>query len=585
MTIQYSKKSLILAIVIICFALIISAISFIVFSPKRELFKVEFVKGYNDILVCTYRKGEKISFPEVPSKFGYKFIGWSLEKDEEVFLTQEIVIDKEMTLYAKWEEQMYTLSYKNLNVNISLNSEFNVQEDKLKIVGINETVEITEPNKEGFRFVEWNITDGINVYRLSSFKLEQMHGTNLELVPVLKEIVVSFKIEENEKIKIHNLSHDGKISVKDKLTFDIMLDESINKSEILVSATNGEILVDKLNGIYNVSIYNFNKDFEVSIGNIKTNSYKVFFNNQDEVEEKEFLHGENLILPSLNRNGYNLVGFKDYDGRYYFSDYIVSSDLNLFAVWEEAIYNVELPKTNGMFVINYGGEYLTTSKKISKNYNEILEFEITLSNAYNNSNIVVYATTAHGNIYPRLSNNKYIFDYICCDMQIVVDNVELNSYEVSIDGISYGRFGYGTWLYVDGNNITIKDIVSGGETRVNTIVEDDCFSGWICNETIVVNCIVQDIADKNSKIDIKGSYSKKVARIRLVPNGGSIEELEIVIVEGEDYSLPSPTRYGYKFVGWFTKLVEVNTIVDESLSTKFEEITDVFIVLYAGWTK
>ena len=49
--------------------------------------------------------------------------------------------------------------------------------------------------------------------------------------------------------------------------------------------------------------------------------------------------------------------------------------------------------------------------------------------------------------------------------------------------------------------------------------------------------------------------------------------------------MPIPTKQGYKFAGWYVKLVEVNTQVDDAQSVKFAQITDTYMVLYAGWIK
>ena len=170
-------------------------------------------------------------------------------------------------------------------------------------------------------------------------------------------------------------------------------------------------------------------------------------------------------------------------------------------------------------------------------------------------------------------------------MEFVVENITLNCYSITVGGTNYGEFGYGSWIYVDGDEILIKNISTNEEVKVKTLISDDNFGGWFCNNHILVNCIVQDIADDGQSINIQGNYSKKVARIKLIPNGGNLEEAEIIVVEGQELTLPIPTKFGYKFVGWFVKLIEVNTIVDESLSVRFNQIDNVYMVLYAGWTK
>ena len=154
-----------------------------------------------------------------------------------------------------------------------------------------------------------------------------------------------------------------------------------------------------------------------------------------------------------------------------------------------------------------------------------------------------------------------------------------------VDGAEYGKFNYGSWIYVDGSELKIKDITAGKEVVVKTLINDEKFGGWVCENAVLSNCIIQDVVDVDGNINIYGNYSKKVSRIKFIANGGILEKTEMVVVEGEELNLPTPIKEGYKFVGWFKKLVEVNTIVDENLSEKFNEVNEFYTVLYAGWSK
>ena len=80
-------------------------------------------------------------------------------------------------------------------------------------------------------------------------------------------------------------------------------------------------------------------------------------------------------------------------------------------------------------------------------------------------------------------------------------------------------------------------------------------------------------------------YSKKIFVVTLNANGGYLENNILMFVEGDDVILPTITREGYKFAGWYIELVQKNTLVQESLSIKFTGILETSITLYAGWTK
>ena len=291
-------------------------------------------------------------------------------------------------------------------------------------------------------------------------------------------------------------------------------------------------------------------------------------------------------MPIFEKNGHKLIGFKDDKGRYYSKEYSVVNNLKLYAVWEECVFKVSFPKNSGMFLIKLDGEYLTSSKILNVCYGDSLEFDVELSNAYNCSEIKVFAITNDGEKIEQVRNeNKYLIENVKCDLEIVVENVSLNSYLLVVDGLEYGKFNYGSWIYVDGSELKIKDVTAGKEVVVKTLIDDEKFGGWVCENTVLSNCIIQDVVDSDGNINIFGNYSKKVSRIKFVANGGVLEKTEMIVVEGEEIKLPTPIKEGYKFVGWFTKLIEVNTIVDEELSEKFNGVTEFSIILYAGWSK
>ena len=88
----------------------------------------------------------------------------------------------------------------------------------------------------------------------------------------------------------------------------------------------------------------------------------------------------------------------------------------------------------------------------------------------------------------------------------------MNSYSVNIDGIYYGSFNYGSWILVNNDSITIKDALSQKQTTVPPIINDESFCGWFINENIIVNCLIQDVANTAQQIDIFGKYNKIISQ-------------------------------------------------------------------------
>lgn len=118
----------------------ITAIFFVMVSCNDELeqFKITFeTNGGNDIDDIYFYEGEIPSKPDDPLKDNYEFSGWytSINFEEKTRYNFDDIVDKNITLYAKWSEiskvikeitydnQKITLSNKRLYVNSNLEDE------------------------------------------------------------------------------------------------------------------------------------------------------------------------------------------------------------------------------------------------------------------------------------------------------------------------------------------------------------------------------------------------------------------------------------------------------------------------------
>ena len=564
---------------------LIFAISFAIQkSPLVATYRVEYVKDVDDVIVQTYYKGQKIVFPENPEKAGYEFVGWSLDMKGSNFVTQDMFVEEEITFYAKWVENSFVLSYNDMLYSLNSKNTIKIVDDGLMLETSTGVVFIENPNKSDCIFSDWQIKNGDNVYALKDFDFSSVDdGETIYLVPKFESVFVNVSILANmNEYEILGLE-DGLASIDRPLEIQLVLNESVNKSNVTITSTCGVLNFSKSGNLYNIKLSDFSKDVVIYIDNISINKYNITYNNDGEISVYSVLHGQSLEFPKFERAGFSLVGIKDSAGRYYSEEFVVKEDLSLILVWQEDVYQITLPKSNGMYVISVDDEYWTASKTIQKNYGDSVSFKISLSSAYSNSSVSVYAISDGNYVYPMKNDDEFVFENITSDMQVVIDGVVLNSYSVYVDGVSYGKFAYGSWIYVDDANIKIKDIESLQITNITTLVEDESFGGWRIGSEVLVNSIIQDVSNDDGLVEILGDYSKNVARVKLIANGGILDITEVVIVEGEELLLPTPTKYGYKFAGWFVKLVEVNTVVDEESSEKFEGITDFYMILYAGW--
>ena len=87
-------------------------------------------------------------------------------------------------------------------------------------------------------------------------------------------------------------------------------------------------------------------------------------------------------------------------------------------------------------------------------------------------------------------------------------------------------------------------------------------------------------AYKGSKVHLSVSAGPETHYLNFNPNGGQVSETKRVIAEGSRFgTLPTPTRTGYTFSGWFTA---VNGGTQISSNTKMGTSG---ITVYAHWTK
>ena len=154
---------------------------------------------------------------------------------------------------------------------------------------------------------------------------------------------------------------------------------ALNKSIPSVISSSGEVVLSQTSDTYIVKVKNFINNFNIIIDNIEVNSYTINFNNNGELSFVEVTHGENLTIPTFINKGYDFVGVKDIEGRFYSSEYIVTSDLNLIVVWKLSVYTITFPRSNGQYVFICNNEYITSEKTINVTYHETIALGLVLS--------------------------------------------------------------------------------------------------------------------------------------------------------------------------------------------------------------
>lgn len=119
---------------------------FVLTSCKNKTFTINFnSNGGTEVASIVYNEGEDLVLPNNPTKVGHTFKGWYLDEDLEVLFNNENPeIVEDITVYANWEVNIYTIKfYDGSNLLESLDVTYN----KLPAPVI--------PEKEGFLFKSW----------------------------------------------------------------------------------------------------------------------------------------------------------------------------------------------------------------------------------------------------------------------------------------------------------------------------------------------------------------------------------------------------------------------------------------------
>ncbi|MBQ8278238.1 MAG: InlB B-repeat-containing protein [Roseburia sp.] len=161
-------------------------------------------------------------------------------------------------------------------------------------------------------------------------------------------------------------------------------------------------------------------------------------------------------------------------------------------------------------------------------------------------------------------------DVVTADITLYA-NWTPNTYELSFD------------LNYDGaESISTKSVTyNAAYGTLPTVSRDDyTFAGWY-TQAVGGEQITEDtIYDTASNVTIYAHWISNTYTIAFDANGGTVDTVEKEVTSGGIYGeLPTPTREGYRFNGWYTQISGGNQITEFTLVNTIEPHT-----LYAQWT-
>ncbi len=339
---------------------------------------------------------------------------------------------------------------------------------------------------------------------------------------------------------------------------------------------------------------------------LKNNSCLIqFVDDNQEILVEEYSKGEKVICPELpSKKGYNFVGWITDENQEPAKTIVVNGNTKLYAVWESTSIKVSFVlSNNGSFDFIYNNNKLDSLTNVVAvdRYSDVC-VDIELNEGYEFSNPTIFVKNENGvsevNPIRKEDTLSIQVDYLTSNTEILVKNVELNSYMVDYDldgGVfedgnsAISKLNYNTVILNNSNSLTVVDSKTSSLYDIkNPTKVGHKFVGWQNIES--KTSTIQDLANGN-KFTLVAIWERCKYSVTFDFNGGNCpvayETVEGEFFYGEKLVFPQPTKEGFVFMGWFTKLCEVNKSIDLEKSILYDgdSVPAYNIILYAGWAK
>lgn len=575
---------------------------------------VTFDYNYDDLsyYTTTLDPGQTLSYPTIPTRYGYVFTGWYTDSDCTTRYTFSGDIVGNFTLYAGWEEQ-YANSYNNFSLNPSV---YNSSNNAYSVY-----TSSASSSYQNYIYLVANETGEHTIY-YRNYESYYYYATYIGIT----------NMTTGERIKSTELCNS---TYYDSITFDC------NAGDVIV--------INFYRYDYSTTVYfyfeGFNPITSTAVNNNSTLSVT---------------YGSEITLPSPTKTGYTFEGWYYGDTKIEDGTWSCSDDIQLIPSWTANEYTLTLEANGGTvdstsLSVTYDSEYtLPTPEKVGYTFNgwyigsTLIEsgtwhytsdlsltarwtantYTLTLNDTVwflgNIENDIYYPWVIEDGILTSTnqthsSTSSYTitatspttitFSYSVssessCDILYILKNGEtlVNASGIYTSYVDYSvELGAGETLTFryrkDGSvssgsdrayiaNLDVdsnEGMYAEGETTVITVTYDDeitlpistrngyTFGGWYNGETLVESGTWNYTED----ITLTASWTINSYNLTLDGNGATLDSTSQTITYGDDFTLPTPERTGYTFNGWYSE----NTLVE---SGTWNYTSD--LALTARWT-
>lgn len=523
----------------------------------------------------SYNIEESVIIPK-PEKKGYNFIGWA-ERDSEGFIenyeiTKDTIGDIELT--ANYEPNAYKLIF---NTNGAIED---LEPKEIKYDS--KFGELYSVTKEGYNFINWTDKDNVEVSENTIFK--ETNDINIyanwkTITYNLTYNLVGGEIEnapnsfdiESETLQIPNPKKEGYIFLGWQSD-----DDTFKKDYEIPKGTTGDI---ELTANYKPITYVINYYSSGGTGTMENNRVK--YNNKVNLRKNSFIK-EGYVFKgwSIEENGD--IAYTDEQQIYNLSN--KDNDIiNLYAKWEIIKLNVKYYDLFDVLlkdeVVDYGNKAQAPEDPFIEGY------------TFNGWGAIDEPIKDDTIFKAQYSVNDYIIEYNLNignpdDLKQIHYNVESNLFslpkptrigytflgwtgsnglkpeiEINIPKSSTGNKSYkANWLaniydvtLNPNNGITSINNIKVSYNSLYGILPEAIRSGYIFNGWYYNNDLIKEttVMQKDYDHEIKAKWTPINYRISYNIDGGSMSsQVTSYNIETATFTLPSPTKAGYTFIGW-----------------------------------
>ena len=526
-----------------------------------------------------------------PTRTGYTFLGWynGSTKVTDGTWTKE----SDITLKAKWQITNYTISYEmDGGTNASTNPSTYTVDDSFTLVA---------PTRTGYTFKGWTYEGQTDPTLTVSVEKGTMG--NLSYTAHWESIGYTITLDANggsvgtTSIAV-NYNDAYTLPTPTRVGYTFM--GWYNGTKKYSGGTWTELSNVTLTAIWNINEYTITYDDFKEL----PSSAKVTFNynySASTPTTSTLKDGETLSYPQVpTRDGYVFTGWytdADCKTRYDFTGKI-TGDMTLYAGWQSqytsAYKNIIIDPTSYYsssysYSISNSGTSSSYQKYIYLVANESGTHYIYYKNGSSSSSSKTYIGITN------LTTNKAIKSTSACvSTSYSYVSFSCNAGDVIVINLYMYTYSEYAYFYFKGfssmSSTAVADVATMGEltysdgsTYVDSVEYGEnytfptptragyTFEGWYYGDTKIES----GVWTWESDITLTARWIANTYTITFDANGGTVSPATQSVTYGSEYTLPTPTRTGYTFAGWF---VGATQYLGEAWSTPQDT------TLVAKWT-